>query len=448
MATAPRRRRSPFAPGAETLAAAAQAVSAVALQGRSADQALQADHASERAAVRAIALGTLRWYLRLAPAIDALVQRPSDSLAREIRALLVTAAHQVEYSRNAPELAVNVAVDATRVLGQPRASGFVNAILRRFVRERGALFERLDAERAIRTAHPQWFVEALDRAWPAEAERVLAANNAHPPLVLRVDLTRQTVEECIRSLADAGLAARALPWLPTAVVLAEPVPIAQIPGFAAGAVSIQDAGAQLAAPLLGTLPGMRVLDACAAPGGKTGHLLEHSGDIDLTAVDIDGQRLARVRENLDRLRRTARVVAGDVRQPESFWDGRPYDRILLDAPCSATGVIRRHPDIKLLRRPSDIPAMAAVQLDMLTRAFGLLAPGGRLLYVTCSVLPAENEDVVARFLAAEPAARKVTLELAVPGAIRGRTGLQLLPGAEAGSDGFNYACVEKATAGT
>ncbi|HKZ72695.1 MAG TPA: 16S rRNA (cytosine(967)-C(5))-methyltransferase RsmB, partial [Steroidobacteraceae bacterium] len=378
-----KRQRSRFAPGAEALAVAAQAVAAVALQGHSAEQALQAaDAVADRAAARAIALGTLRWYLRLAPAVETLVRRPAQSLAPEVRALLVAAAHQIEYSRNPPELAVNAAVDAARVLRHPHASGFVNAVLRRFVTERGAILARLDGDRAARTAHPRWLVEALDQAWPEHADQVLDANNAHPPLVLRVDLTRHGVAACVRELAEAGLAARPLEWLATGVVLNEPVPVARIPGFADGRVSVQDAGAQLAAPALAARPGMRVLDACAAPGGKTGHLLEHTPGIELTAVDIDAKRLVRVQENLQRLRRDARLVPGDVRFPASFWDGRPFDRILLDAPCSSSGVIRRHPDIKLLRRASDIGALAATQLEMLAAAFGMLVPGGRLVYVT------------------------------------------------------------------
>jgi 16S rRNA (cytosine967-C5)-methyltransferase len=215
-------------------------------------------------------------------------------------------------------------------------------------------------------------------------------------------------------------------------------------------VSVQDAGAQLAAPLLGARPGMRVLDACAAPGGKTGHLLEHTeGLSEVVAVDIDAQRLARVEENLSRLNRAARLVVADLRHPASFCEERSFERILLDAPCSSTGVIRRHPDIKLLRRADDIPSLAAVQLEILRATFSLLSEGGRLLYCTCSVLPDENQGVLESFLATESTARPVPLKTElVPGALAGGPGLQLLPGAEAGTDGFYYACVEKTTAGT
>jgi 16S rRNA (cytosine967-C5)-methyltransferase len=240
-------------------------------------------------------------------------------------------------------------------------------------------------------------------------------------------------------------------WAPGAVRLEQPIALSELPGFREGSVSVQDAGAQLAAPLLDAQPGMRVLDACAAPGGKTGHLLEHTAGLaELVAVDIDAQRVARIEENLRRLNRSARLVAADVRQRDGFWDGRPFDRILLDAPCSSTGVIRRHPDIKLLRRTDDIRALAAAQLEILRAAFGMLAVGGRLLYSTCSVLPDENQGVVERFLETESTARSAPFPAGVtlpPRAVRLGTGVQLLPGAQAGTDGFYYACVEKTTAG-
>jgi 16S rRNA (cytosine967-C5)-methyltransferase len=271
-------------------------------------------------------------------------------------------------------------------------------------------------------------------------------------MVLRVDLSRRGREEYLSELAAVGVVARPVEWAPAAVRLDEPVAVATLPGFREGRVSVQDAGAQLAAPLLAAQSGMRVLDACAAPGGKTGHLLEHTPDLaELVAVDIDAARVARIDENLKRLNRAARLVVADIRQPAVFWDGRPFDRILLDAPCSASGVIRRHPDIKLLRRTDDIPVLAAAQLEILRAAFRMLAVGGRLLYSTCSVLPDENQQVVERFLETEPAARAALFPAGValaPGALERGTGRQLLPGAAAGTDGFYYACVEKTTPGT
>jgi 16S rRNA (cytosine967-C5)-methyltransferase len=426
-------------------------VDAVVAGGESADAALAAPGARpgtpDRAAVRAIALGTLRWYLRLLPALGLLLERPA-AVAHAVRALLVVGAHQVEYSRTAPEASVHATVDAARLLGVPRSTGLINAVLRRFVSERAALFGRVDEDLAARTAHPTWLGERICAAWP-EDPSVLVANNAHPPMTLRVDLSRSDRTAYLARLAAAQIDAFEIQWAPSAVTLNHPLDISRLPGFADGVVSVQDAGAQLAAPLLEPLPGMRVLDACAAPGGKTGHLLELLGEgADVTAVDIDPARLGRVRENLRRLGRSARLIEADMRDPQSFWDGRPFERILLDAPCSATGVIRRHPDIKLLRRPADIPAFAREQLAMLHAAAGMLAPGGRMVYSTCSVLPEENEEVVAAFLGMEPRIRAAAPAVArlAPGARECPVGAQLLPGAAAGTDGFYYACLEKTTA--
>lgn len=442
---------SALAPGATTLAVAARVVAAVATEGRSADAAFAvvSEAATERAAVRAIALGTLRWHLRLAPAVQELLRRPAAQLPPLVQALLVASAHQIEHSRNPPQSTVNLAVDAARALGYPQVAGLVNAVLRRFAAERAAILQRIDASTPARTAHPAWLVEALERDWPGHAAQMLAANNAHPPMSLRVDLGHGTAAAYVCELESAGIAAHVLDWCATAVVLERPMPVNRLPGFGAGRVSVQDAGAQLAAPLLDARGGMRVLDACAAPGGKTGHLLEHTpGLAALVAADHDAERLARVRENLERLRRSANCVVADLGAPGALEAlGEPFDRILLDAPCSSSGVIRRHPDIKLLRRASDIPVLAATQLAILGACFGRLRPGGRLVYCTCSVLDAENDAVVAGFLAAMPTARALPWPAGVPrppGAVAGRFGMQLLPGAAAGTDGFYYACLEKA----
>ena len=447
---------SPQKPGAQALAEASKAVAAV-VGGRSADEALASLEAgASRSAIRAIALGTLRWYLRLRPAVDALLSRPG-ALAADIHALLVTCAHQIEYSRDAPPLVVSLAVDATRALRQPRSSGLVNAVLRRFVREREALLESADSDPAVRAAHPRWLYDALAESWPQQCERMLQANNEHPPMVLRLSTHRRPLPDYLTDLAAAGLGGAFLEWTSVhagsaAIVLDRPVAVGALPGFREGWVSVQDAGAQIAPRVLAAQPGMRVLDACAAPGSKTSHLLEAvPGPIELTAVDIDADRLGRIEENLLRLGLTARLVAADVRDPGSFWDGRPYDRILVDAPCSGTGVIRRHPDIKLLRRPGDIPAFARIQLEILRAAFGMLAPGGRLVYSTCSVLPAENEAVLGRFLEEQTQAAAAPMpagEALAPGGLARSTGTQLLPGGAAGSDGFYYACLEKTTRGT
>lgn len=449
MTRAPRaipRKRSRHAPGAETLGAAALAVSEVRHQGRSADAALDPVAGREdRAAVRAIALGTLRWYLRLEPALAPLLNRPMDEISPRLAALLVTAAHQVEYSRGAPETQVHLAVDASRVIGEPRASGMVNAVLRRFVSERSRLLGIADAAMASRHAHPEWLVAALQAAWGERAERILAANNAHPPMVLRVDPSQLSAADFLRAWRAAGRDAATLDWNPDAVVLERPTAVHVLPGFDTGAVSVQDAGAQLAAPLLDAGPGMRVLDACAAPGGKTLHIAQRTPDLrELVAIDVDPERLARVRENLQRGGREARLLAEDLTAPVAGLEPGSFDRVLVDAPCSSTGVIRRHPDIKLLRRSTDIAAFASTQARILATAFQLLRAGGRLVYITCSVLPQENEQVVSAFLAAQPRARLADWPAGVarpPGLVSRTAGWQLLPGGEAGTDGFYYACL-------
>ena len=444
----------PDNPAAAALADAARAVAGV-LAGQSADAALAAFEGSpRRAVVRAIALGTIRWYLRLQPAVESLLARPG-ALGRDVRALLVTAAHQIEYSRNVPQQTVHAAVDAARILRQAHASGLVNAVLRKLVAQREILLARVDQDPARRAAHPRWLFDALRTAWPEQAEAMLAANNAHPPLTVRLNPSRRSAERYLQDLADAGLSGRRCEAEggaagATAIRIEPPVAVAALPGFREGWVSVQDAGAQLAAPLLDAAPGMRVLDACAAPGGKAAHLLERTPQLDLWALDVDPARLARVAENLARLGLAARLTAADVRAPETFWDARPFERILVDAPCSGTGVIRRHPDIKLLRRAADIAPLAQAQLEILRAAFRMLAPGGRLLYATCSVLPAENEDVVERCLAAEPLAltRPLEAKQLPSGAVRCRHGVQLLGGGAAETDGFYYACLEKTTSET
>ncbi|MFZ9708395.1 MAG: 16S rRNA (cytosine(967)-C(5))-methyltransferase RsmB [Steroidobacteraceae bacterium] len=434
-----------FAPGAATLAAAVVAVSAVAHEGYSVDVALQAaEERADRSAVRAIALGTLRWYLRLAPVVSQLVSRPGDQVAPHVRALLITAAHQIEYSRAAPEVSVHLAVDAARVLGLARAAGFVNAVLRRFVRERAGLFESAEGSLAVRHAHPQWLVDRLQQDWPARASSVLAAANEHPPMVLRID-TRRVTREAYRQQLDAmGRASQPVTWLPDAIVLERSVPVATLPGFEAGLASVQDAGAQWAAWLLDLAPGQRVLDACAAPGGKSAHILQREPDVSLLAIDNDAERLSRVAATFSRIGQRAELQRVDLLRADALASEAPFDRILLDAPCSSTGVIRRHPDIKLLRRSEDIANFARVQRALLHRCFERLAPGGRLVYATCSVLDEENETVVRSFLGEESRARRLdwpTDTPIPPDAQRLPIGTQLLPGDAAGTDGFYYACL-------
>jgi 16S rRNA (cytosine967-C5)-methyltransferase len=419
------------------LAAAARALEAVVRTGGcTAEVALQqlTIDPAERSAVRALHSGTLRWYLRLAPMVDALLE-PGQRMVPQVAAALTVAMHQIEYSRARPESVVNIAVDAVRLLGHANAAGFANALLRRYLRERAALLVHMERSEPSRLAHPRWLLRALRAAWPDAAERIVAANNEQPPLTLRVNLARETRAAALARLAAAGIAAEPGAG-PASIVLAQALDVRNLPGFSEGLLSVQDAGAQRAAELLDAQPGQRVLDACAAPGGKTGHILERSGGrLDLIALDNDPARLERVRENLARLGCTAQLVAADL-LADGWWDGRPFDRILLDVPCSGTGVIRRHPDIKVLRRADDIAGFAATQLQMLERCAALLAPGGRLLYATCSILPEENQELVDRFLRRHSGFRRIQPDL------------QLLPhprdtGAAHLTDGFYYACLSR-----
>jgi 16S rRNA (cytosine967-C5)-methyltransferase len=437
-----------LAPGASALAGAARALAALLERGCTAEEALalRPPAAADAAAARAILLGSLRAFPRIITAVDARLHSPGRPPQAWLRALLACAVHQLEYSRAAPHSVVNIAVDATRALGEPRAAGLVNAVLRRFLREREAWVASLEADPPAAAAHPRWLFDAIRAAWPAEADAIFAADNEAPPMTLRVDLSRTTRDGALAALAAAGLPAQP-GFTDTAIVLESAVPVDRLPGFDEGLVSVQDAGAQLAAVLLDPREGERVLDACAAPGGKTGHLLERCPQLDLLALDIDAARLGRVERNLARLRRSARLACADLRDA-TWWDGRPFDRILLDAPCSGTGVIRRHPDIKLLRRPADAKRFARMQLELLQAAVRVLRPGGTILYSTCSILPAENEGVVETLLAQEPRLSVAPLpEAQFPAGTRaGPRGLQILPApATAGpgrvTDGFHYVCL-------
>jgi 16S rRNA (cytosine967-C5)-methyltransferase len=412
--------------------------------GCTADDALTAyETAPQRRAIRAVALGTLRWYSRCEALIAPLLARPIEQTAPALRALLTVAVHQLEHSRNPHESTVSASVDAARLLGHAHAAALVNAVLRRFLRERAERITDVERDPAICHAHPQWLVAALQAAWPDCWEALLAANNEHPPLCLRLDGTRVMRDDYLRELAEAGIEARAVPWLPLAVTLDKPLPVERIPRFREGQVSVQDASAQLAARLLAPRSGERVLDACAAPGGKSGALLELAPDVQLTAVDADAERLQRVADNLRRLGRNAGLVVADLLAPPRWWDGTPFDAILLDAPCSATGVIRRHPEIRWLRRAADIAPLAARQRQLLDACWPMLKPGGRLVYVTCSLLPAENTEVVADFLARHADARELECDFGAAPLRRCAPGWQALPLGEAAGDGFYYACLQR-----
>jgi 16S rRNA (cytosine967-C5)-methyltransferase len=433
---------------AQVRAAAARLVAGTLQDGRSLDEQLahDTDEGSARGLKRSLAYGTLRWHFRLDAILKRLAERPPERVSPTLRALLEVGLFQLLSGETAAHAAVAETVSAARELGHGRAAGFVNAVLRRCQREQAALLAAVDTDLAVRTAHPGWLVKQLRRERPAAVEAILEANNAHPPMWLRINLRRWSVPEAAAALEAAGWQVQRHPLAPCALCIEPAADVRTLPGFAEGRLSVQDPAAQLAVELLAPRAGERILDACAAPGGKTCHILERvDGPCDLTALDVSEARLARVRDSLERLGLAADVRAGDAGRPADWWDGRPYDRILLDVPCSATGVIRRHPDIKLLRRAGDIQALVRRQAELLRTAWKLLAPGGTLLYTTCSVLRAENEGVIGAFLAATPDASDRTAGATAEWPARpgeAGPGYQVLPG-EAGMDGFYYACLTR-----
>ncbi len=379
-----------------------------------------------RAAAQDLAYGTLRSLGLIDALLAQLLHRPAKPL---IAALLAAALYQLRARPAAIHTTVDQAVRAAERL-EPAAKGLVNAVLRNYLRQVDALLARCTSEVA-RLSYPQWWIDRARAAYPLEWEALLAAGNLHPPMCLRVNARKLAAADYLAKLAQAGIAAERVG--PQALLLARPLPVERLPGFAQGEVSVQDAGAQLAAALLDVGAGMRVLDACAAPGGKASHILELA-DCELTALDSDAPRAARIGENFARLGLRGRVACADCLAAATWWDGAGYDRILLDAPCTGSGVVRRHPDIKWLRRESDIDALAHTQVRMLDALWQLLAPGGKLLYATCSVFAEENTQVIESFLARGAGARRLPLA--------GLAGGQLLP--DARHDGFFYALLQKA----
>ena len=428
--------------------AAARALAAVLSGKASLNSALpaQLDKVEERdrGLTQDLAFGTARWQPRLDLLAAQLLQKPFKSADSDVHALLLVGLYQLLYTRIPAHAAIGETVGCAEKLKKPWAKGLLNAVLRRAQREGEALLTGLERDPVARTAHPRWLQKALKAFWPEDWEALCAANNAHPPMILRVNRRHHARDAYLALLAEAGLQASACAYSRDGIVLAEACDVRTLPGFAEGWISVQDEAAQLAADLLDLAPGQRVLDACCAPGGKTCHLLEaQPGLAGVVAVDLEAKRLVRVRENLDRLGLDAQLIACDARETATWWDGAPFQRILLDAPCSATGVIRRHPDIKLTRQAEDIPALAALQGELLDALWPTLEVGGMLLYATCSSLPTENTEVIEAFLARTPGARE--LDLATDAGLRQPHGRQLLP-QQGGHDGFYYAKLIKIAA--
>lgn len=430
---------------ADPRALAAQVLVRVHDAGRSLSDVLpvaQSECADERdaALLQELVYGTVRWYYRLDAILGQLLRKPFKPRDADLHCLLLVGLYQLDQLAVPERVAVHETVQAVRTLRKDWASGLANAVLRGFQRRREELENAVASDEVAGFSHPRWLIEQLRSDWPDQYRQILLANNMRPPFSLRVNRRRITRAEYLDLLQSLAIEAMPIPGTDQGIRLATPMAVARLPGFFAGDVSVQDGAAQLAAKLLDVRPGMRVLDACAAPGGKTAHLLEREPEIALTALDIDAQRLVRVQENLDRLGLHAGLLVADAGQPGQWWDGQRFDRILLDAPCTGTGVIRRHPDIKLLRRAADIAALAQRQAELLKAMWPLLSPGGMLLYSTCSVLKTENSNQVADFLGYQADAIERPM-LAGRVKVAG-VGSQILPG-ENGMDGFYYACLHK-----
>lgn len=407
---------------------------------RALDQVLSQVEERERPLTQEMAYGVLRFYHRLQGLSQTLMDKPLKSKERDIQYLILLGMYQLLYMNIPAHAAVNETVNTLKSLKKPWARGLLNALLRRVQREQTQIQQAIEQHETWRYSHPEWLLKRLQLAWPEHWQAIAEANNQRPPMVLRVNQRQQDRASYHSLLEQAGIPASPSPYVDSALFLDKPGDVHQLPGFARGAVSVQDSAAQLAAQLLDARAGETILDACAAPGGKTAHILERNRDINLDALDVDKQRLQRVEENLQRLQLQANVICGDAAEPDDWWNGTAYDRILLDAPCSATGVIRRHPDIKLLRRDDDIDNLVALQGRILRALWAILKPGGYLLYATCSILPDENSQQVEAFLQQQDDALEVPI--AARWGVACNAGRQILSGND-NMDGFYYALLQK-----
>ena len=398
----------------------------------------------DKGLVQELAFGTARWQPRLSALALALLSKPFRKADQDVEALLLVGLYQLLYTRIPAHAAIAETVGCATALKKPWAKGLLNAVLRRAQREAETLLPTLEKDPVVLTAHPRWLQKSLKAFWPDDWLAICEANNSHPPFTLRVNQRVTSRDAYLAELLDCGIAGQATPFSKDGITLATACDVTALPGFADGAVSVQDEAAQLAADLLMLEPGQRVLDACCAPGGKTCHILESQAQLrEVVAIDLEPQRLDRVKANLERLKLKASIVAGDARAVDQWWDGQVFQRILLDAPCSATGVIRRHPDIKLTRQTDDIAALAQLQGELLDALWPTLAENGILLYATCSTLPTENTEVIAAFLQRTSDAQELPFQAAFGKAQP--HGQQLLAQV-GGHDGFYYARLIKQAA--
>ena len=391
----------------------------------------------DRAFIQALCYGVCRNFHRLDYILSQMLDKPLKDL--DVKALALIGLYQLKFMRVKSYAAVSETVLAARK--KPWAKALINALLRSYLRDQEGFEQKADNVKSALVSHPDWLIQQIEQDWPMQAQQVFQQNNEQPPMALRVNLANISQDQYLQKLRDQGIEAEAVSFCRSAILLNKPAVVNILPGFNEGWVSVQDTAAQLAAELLDVQIGHRVLDVCAAPGGKAAHILEHQPKVrELVAVDIDKLRLQRVSDNFQRLKLSAKLIVGDASKPEDWWDGQLFDRILLDVPCSALGVIRRHPDIKLLRRAEDINTLQVLQKRIMTAVWSLLAPGGIMLYATCSILKQENEQQIEAFLATNTNAIEVPIN-ADWGLVR-RYGRQILTG-ESAMDGFYYALIRK-----
>ena len=398
------------------------------------------DNPKDRAMARELVSGALRFFERLSFIQTELMKKPLKAKDSDVQCLLLVGLYQIFYMRVPDHAAVSETVKLTQKLKKPWARGLVNGVLRQSIRDRESLLEKIEANEAVRFSHPAWLIEKIKTDWPGDYPTIFDQNLHHAPMTLRVNQQKQTRDEYLNLLRQRQMQAEALEFSKDAIALATSTDVQQLPGFTDGCVSVQDQAAQLAADLLQLKKGLKVLDACAAPGGKTAHILETQPDVNVLALDVSAERLKRVEETLNRLQLKAKTCAADAFDVDSWWDGEYFDRILLDAPCSAIGVIRRNPDIKIHRKKEDIPQLVKNQRKLLDALWKVLKPGGVLLYATCSILKDENENQIAAFIASNDDAQ--TIEIDGNWGRQVSVGKQILPG-DHGMDGFYYARIRK-----
>lgn len=416
--------------------------------GRSLSQSLpeglaQFSDRRERNFTQNLVLGTLRWQARLEAIRSHLLKKPMKAKDEDVNQLILIGLYQILYMETPEHAAVSETVSVTKKLKKPWAKALVNGVLRRFLREKDEICSEVDLKPAYRFSHPQWLVKQMRKAYPDSWQAILQANNEQAPLTLRVNSIQQSRDELLELLKEAEVEATAHSNTPQAIVLAKSSDISLLPTYDQGGFSVQDPAAQQAALLLQPQAGESILDACAAPGGKTSHLLEMSNnEAKVFALEKEPERLDRLAENLYRLDLEAEYSVGDASEPNDWWSGEPFDKILLDAPCSATGIIRRHPDIKWHRTIEDIDQLVETQDRILKALWPLLKPGGKLLYATCSVLPQENTLQMQHFVDSEPSANVIPIEAEWGMTFDDTPGRQILPGSF-GMDGFFYCLLEK-----